>query len=166
MRSIRSAGAALTLAGIAFAGTAVPAFAAGPQIDVTPSIAAPGTSVTFSVVCGASATSATLFGTTIGLSEHIPMGPATHKGVFVTTVRLPQSIATGNYAPSIDCSNGMAGTAALKVNSVPIGTPVTGDGVTATAVGGPLSVVGVGLLGLAGLAGLLAVRRRAANASK
>jgi hypothetical protein len=101
MRSIRSAGAALTLAGIAtFAGAAVPAFAAGPQIDVNPSVATPGSSVSFAASCvnangSDAATSATLFGTTLGLSEHIPMSPSTHKGVFQQTVTVPASTMPG-----------------------------------------------------------------------
>jgi len=180
MRSIRSAGAALTLAGIAtIAGTAMPAFAAGPQIDVTPSVAAPGSSVAFSIVCiqGKNVgTSATLFGTTLGLSEHIPMEASTHKGVFVTVVKLPAGIMPGAYSPSIDCSNGLAGTGTLWVKSgmpkpkpnvvVPSGAPVTGDGVTSTAVGGPLTAAGIGLLGLSGAVGALAIRRRKASAGK
>jgi hypothetical protein len=178
MRSIRSAGAVLTLAGIAtFAGSAVPAFAAGPQIDVTPAMAAPGSSVTFSIVCisGKSVgTSATLFGTTLGLPARIPMGPATHKGVFVTTVTIPASTLPGTYSPSIDCSNGLAGTGSVSVRAayvkpvvvVPSGAPVTGDGVTSTATGGPLTAAGLGLLGVSGLVGVAAIRRRRANASK
>lgn len=180
MRSIRSAGAALTLAGIAtFAGTAMPAFAAGPQIDVTPGVTAPGGSAAFSIVCisGKSVgTSATLFGTTLGLPARIPMGPATHKGVFVTSVTVPSSTMPGTYSLSLDCSNGIAGTGTLVVRNAtpvkpvvvtPVGVPVTGDGVTSTAVGGPLTAVGVGLLGLGGLAGVVAaVRRRRANGSK
>jgi hypothetical protein len=178
MRSIRSAGAVLTLAGIAtFAGSALPAFAAGPQIDVTPSVVAPGSSVTFSVVCISGSnvgTGATLFGTTLGLPSRIPMGPATHKGVFVTTVQLPPGTGAGTYSPSIDCSNGLAGTATFTVRAayvkpvvvVPSHAPVTGDGVTSTATGGPLTAAGLGLLGVSGLVGVAAARRRRANASK
>jgi hypothetical protein len=171
MLAIRSAGAALALAGIAtFAGAATPALASGPQIDVTPSTAVPGTQVTFSIVCGPGAGSATLFGTTLGLSQQIPMQAATHEGVFVTTVLLPSSISPGTYAPSIDCSNGWSGTATLQVNplptqpatppAVPSGAPLTGGGSTSTATGGPLSAVGIGLLGLGGLGAVIAVRRR------
>lgn len=178
MRSIRSAGAALALAGIAtFAGTAMPAFAAaGPQIDVTPGVAAPGASVAFSAVCidGKNVgTSATLFGTTLGISEHIPMEASTHKGVFVTVVKLPAGIMPGTYSPSVDCGNGLSGTGALVVKAaavkpvvVPSGAPVTGDGVTSTAMGGPLTAVGIGLLGLSGLIGAFAIRRRKANSAK
>jgi hypothetical protein len=176
MRSIRTAGAALTLAGIAtFAGAAAPAFAAGPQIDVTPSVAAPGGSVAFSVVCGDKADSAILFGVTIGLSEHIPMEKSTHKGVFVSVVKLPATMAAGKYSPSVDCSNGDSGVAAFTVKAawvkpavvVPAGAPVTGDGITSTAVGGPLTAVGIGLLGLSSLAGaFFAIRRRKSGAAK
>jgi MYXO-CTERM domain-containing protein len=176
MRSIRSAGAALTLAGIAtFAVAAVPAFAAGPVIDVTPAMAAPGSSVSFSIVCiqgSKVGTSATLFGTTLGLPARIPMGPATHKGVFVTTVTIPAGTMAGTYTPSVDCNNGLSGLARLTVVwskpavVVPWGAPVTGDGVTSTAMGSPLTAVGFGLLGLSSLAGVFAIRRRKANASK
>jgi hypothetical protein len=177
MRSVSTAGAALTLAGIAtIAGTAMPAFAAGPQISVSPSVAAPGTSVSFSVFCGDKATSATLFGTTLGLSEHIPMSKETQaeSGSFTATVTIPAGTGAGSYSPSIDCSNGMSGTATLTVRAavvkpvvvVPIGAPVTGDGVTSTAMGGPLTAVGIGALGASSIVGAFAVRRRKANASK
>jgi hypothetical protein len=177
MRSVSTAGAALALAGIAtVAGTAMPAFAAGPQISVSPSVSAPGTSVSFSVFCGAKATSATLFGTTLGLSEQIPMSKETQAeaGEFTTTVKIPASTLAGSYSPSIDCSNGVSGTATLTVRTavvkpvvvVPIGAPVTGDGITSTATGGPLTAVGLGLLGASSIAGAFIVRRRKANASK
>ncbi len=150
------------LSGIAmFAAT--PAFASGPVIDVTPSIAAPGTSVTFAITCGSSASSATLFGTTLGLAEHIPMQASTHAGEFVATVSLPTSISPGTYTPSIDCSNGVSGTATLVVNAVPGGAPVTGDGATSTATGGPFTEVGIGLLGLGVLIGAIGIRRRRAG---
>jgi hypothetical protein len=172
MRSVRSAGAALTLAGIAtIAGTAMPAFAAaGPQIDVYPSAVWPGQSVSVSVVCidGKSVgTSATLYGTTLGLSEHIPMEASTHKGVFVTVVKLPSWIKPGAYSPSVDCDNGLAGTATVWVRAavkpaviIPWGAPVTGDGITSTAVGGPLTAVGLGVLGISSILGAFALRRK------
>jgi MYXO-CTERM domain-containing protein len=97
------------------------------------------------------------------------MEASTHKGVFVTGVQLPAGIMPGTYSPSIDCSNGLAGTGTLVVKAavtpnvvVPSGAPVTGDGVTSTAMGGPLTAVGVSLLGLSGLAGAFAIRRRRA----
>jgi hypothetical protein len=179
MGSIRSTGAVLTLAGFAtLAGVAAPAFAAGPTIYVSPAVAGPGWSVFVSAVCvkadGKDAsTSATLFGVTLGLSEHIPMSASTHKGVFETTIKLPGGILPGTYSPSVDCSNGWSGTAKITVATVkpavvvPSGAPVTGDGITSTAMGGPLTAVGVGILGLSGVLGAVyANRRRKANASK
>lgn len=147
--------------------------AAAPVIDVTPSIAAPGTSVTFAITCGSGGTSATLYGTTLGLSEHIPMDPATHAGVFVTTVALPMSISPGSYSPSIDCDNGVSGTASLTVNPLPgpqpTGPPMTGDGTTSSAMGGPFTTAGLALLGAGGLAvavvGVVRRRRRAGTGS-
>jgi hypothetical protein len=180
MRSVRSAGAALSLAGIAtIAGTAMPAFAAGGgSFMAYPSVTVPGGTVAFSAVCVDSngkdaAKSATLFGVTIGLSEHIPMEASTHKGVFVADVKLPASISAGTYSPSIDCGNGMSGTASVTVRAaapvkpavvVPSGAPVTGDGVTSTAVGGPLTAAGLGVLGVSSIFGAFALRRR--NAGK
>ena len=162
MRFVCSAAITLTLAGAAFlTASAAPALAAGPVIVVTPSVAAPGTSVTFAVTCGTSATSATLFGTAIGLPERIPMKESTHAGEFVTTVELPASISPGKYTPSIDCSNGVSGNAQLKVSSasVPAGAPLTGDGTTSSATGGPFTTAGLALLAVGGLAAGVAVVR-------
>lgn len=139
-----------------------------PVIDVTPSVAAPGDSVTFAVTCGSGATSATLYGTTLGLSEHIPMDPSTHTGEFVTTVDLPTSISPGYYSPSIDCSNGTSGTASLTVNPYPgpqpTGPPMTGDGSTSSALGGPFTTAGLSLLAAGSLTvavvGVIRRRRR------
>ncbi len=124
LRLICCAGAALTLAG-AIVLSAVPAFAATPVIKVTPSTATPGASVTFEVTCGSSATSATLFGAMLGLSEQIPMQATTLAGGFATTVDLPKNITPGTYKPTIDCSNGNSGTATLVVHAAasPSATP-------------------------------------------
>jgi hypothetical protein len=176
MRFVRSAATTLALAGAATlaalgaAAFTVPALAASPVIDVTPSAATPGTGVTFAITCGTGATSATLFGTTLGLPEHIPMEESTHAGEFVTTVDLPASISPGGYGPSIDCSNGVSGTASLTVNPagpVPSGAPLTGDGATSSATGGPFTAAGLGLLAVGGLgvgAAVIRNRRRRAGA--
>ena len=172
MRFIRSAAVTLTLAGTtALAVSAGPAFAANPVIDVTPSTATPGTSVNFAITCGTGSTSATLSGTTLGLPEQIPMDPATHAGEFVVTVDLPADISPGDYSPSLDCDNGVSGLANLTVNPappspttptpVPTGAPLTGDGTTSSATGGPFTPAGIALLAAGGLAaGAVAVRRR------
>jgi hypothetical protein len=143
----------------------------GPVITVTPPVAAPGTSVTFAVTCGPGATSATLLGGTLGLQDRIPLAESTHPGEFVTTVKLPTSINPGSYAPSIGCSNGLAGSASLKVNRAtgvptPSGAPLTGDGTTSSATGGPFAAAGLWLLAAGGLgvgvAGVcIRIRRRA-----
>ena len=162
MRLLSCVGAALTPAGVVML-TAAPAFASSPAIEVNPSTATPGAIVTFSVTCGSSASSATLFGTTLGLSEQIPMQPSATAGEFASAVDLPASIRPGTYKPSIDCSNGLAGTATLVVTSeagTPSGAPATGDGATSTTMGGPFQVAGLSLLGLGGLAGVIAFGRR------
>lgn len=165
MRLIRYAGAALTIAAVIVL-AAAPAFASGPVIYVTPSPATPGNSETFAVTCGPSATSATLFGATLGLPEQIPMQPSAKAGDFATTVDLPTNIASGTYKPSIDCSNGSSGTATVVVirapgaTGAPAAAPATGDGATSTAMGGPFEVVGISLLGIGGLAGMIAFGRR------
>ncbi|MGH3210464.1 MAG: hypothetical protein ACRDNO_22185 [Trebonia sp.] len=167
MRFIGSAAVILTLAGAAaLAVAAGPAFAANPVIDVTPSTATPGTSVTFAITCGTDSTSATLSGTTLGLPEQIPMDPATETGEWVVTVGLPTDISPGDYSPSIDCDNGVSGTANFTVNpapspTTPTGAPLTGDGTTSSATGGPFTPAGVALLATGGLAaGAVAIRRR------
>jgi hypothetical protein len=184
MRFIRSAAVTLTLAGAAAlavaagtAGTAGPAFAQGPVIDVTPSTATPGSSVTFAISCGTTSASATLFGTTLGLPEQIPMDPATQAGEWVVTVDLPSDISPGDYAPSIDCDNGVSGTANLTVTPapspttptpVPTGAPLTGDGTTSSATGGPFTPAGIALLAAGGLAACavgIRWRRRARSRS-
>ena len=139
-------------------------------IDVTPSTAAPGARVTFAITCGTNATSATLFGTTLGLPERIPMDPGTHAGEFVVAVTLPASISPGGYSPSVDCSDGTSGTASLTVNpaAIPTGAPVTGDGTTSSATGGPFTTAGLALLVVGGLAvgaGVIRKRRRAGSRS-
>jgi hypothetical protein len=171
MRFVRSAAITLTLATAAIlSATAVPALAADPVIDVTPPVAEPGTSVTFTVTCGTpatSATSATLFGATLGLSEQIPMKASTHAGEFVTTVELPASISPGSYSPSIDCSNGVSGGATLNVNPAPPGTPLTGGGTTSSSTGGPFRAAGRWLLAVGGLAvaaAVIRIRRRRTGA--
>src|SRR5580658_5814786 len=122
MRSIRSAGAVLVLTGTAvIAGTAMPAFAAGPEISVSPAVVAPGGSLSVAAVCRGTkpsddAKEATFFGTTLGLAEHIPMTASkTEGGLFYVTVKLSAGIMPGTYSPSVDCSNGMSGTATFSV---------------------------------------------------
>jgi hypothetical protein len=181
MRFIRSAAVTLTLAGVAAlavsAGPAGPALAQGPVIDVSPSTATPGTSVTFAITCGTTSASATLFGTTLGLPEQIPMDPATEAGEWVVTVDLPTDISPGDYSPSIDCDNGVSGTASLTVTAapspttptpVPTGAPLTGDGTTSSATGGPFTPAGIALLAAGGLAACAVAirwRRRARSRS-
>ena len=169
MRFIRSAAFILILAGAAtLAVSAGPAFAANPVIDVTPSTATPGASVTFAITCGTGSTSATLFGTTLGLPEQIPMDSATEIGEWVVTVDLPTDISPGDYSPSIDCDNGVSGTADLTVNPAPspatptpTGAPLTGDGTTSSATRSPFTPAGVALLAAGGLAACaVAIRRR------
>src|ERR1700733_839120 len=171
MRFIRSAAFMLTLAGAAtLAVSAGPAFAANPVVAVSPSTPTPGASVTFAITCGTGSTSATLFGTTLGLPEQIPLDPATQSGEWVVTVDLPADISPGDYSPSIDCDNGVSGTASLTVNPapgpttptpLPSGAPLTGDGTTSSATGGPFTPAGIALLAAGGLAACaVAVRRR------
>ena len=134
-------------------------------MDITPSPSAPGTSTTFAVNCSSQtaagkATSAILIGTTLGLSEHIPMQASTHANEFVTTVVLPADIKPGTYQPDIDCSNGVTASAALKVAAVPGAAPATGDGTTATATDGRLTEAGLALAGLGIASGALFLTRR------
>src|SRR3984957_6697262 len=145
---------------------ALPAQASASPVDITPNPSAPGTSTTFTVDCSSltaagKASSATLIGTTLGLSEHIPMQASTHADEFVTTVTLPAIIKAGTYQPDIDCSNGVTASAAPPVTAVPAVAPATGDGTTATATDERLTATGLALLGLSAVSGaLLIIRRR------
>ena len=157
--------AALAWPVLATPGLALPAQASASPVDITPNPSAPGTSTTFTVDCSSltaagKASSATLIGTTLGLSEHIPMQASTHAGEFVTTVTLPAIIKAGSYQPDIDCSNGVTASAVLAVTAVPAVAPATGDGATSTATDVRLTVIGLALLGLGALSGAVLVTRR------
>jgi len=129
MRFIRSAATTLTLAGkMAFAGIATlaaftvpalttPAFAQALPVDVSPSTATPGESVTVSVTCPPGSLSATLDGTTLGLGQQIQMtGSMPGANQFATTLQLPASIVPGQYSPSVDCNpSGPSGPANITV---------------------------------------------------
>jgi len=159
--------AALTvpaLASTAFLLPAGAALAGSSPVDITPNPSAPGTSTTFAVNCSShtgagSATSATLIGTTLGLSEHIPMQASTHADEFITTVVLPASIKAGTYQPDIDCSNGVTASAAFTVKAPGV-APATGDGTTATATDDRLTAIGVALAGLGTVSVVLLLTRR------
>jgi len=128
----------------------------------SPSTVTPGSQVSFAVSCAsASASSAILFGTTLGLPDRIPMGQGAASGDFTITVTLPSGIQPGSYTPAMDCSDGSSTTAHLTVTSVaPKGGAQTGDGTTSTQTSGGLSAVGLGLIGVGAIAGGFALRRR------
>jgi hypothetical protein len=136
---------------------------------VSPQVAAPGNNVNIVVVCGAGATSATFYGTTLGLPP-IPMTP-TSRGQFSAKVPVPTDISPGTYSPSITCNNQNNQvtnnvTTSITVNPapgppLPIGPPLTGDGVTSSVTGGPFALAGVALLGTGSLAvGAFVIRKR------
>jgi hypothetical protein len=144
---------------------ALPAQASASPVDITPNPSAAGTSTTFAVNCSSltaagKASSATLIGTSLGLSEHIPMQASTHAGEFVTTVTLPAIIKAGTYQPVIDCSDGVTASAVLTVTAVPAVAPATGDGTTATAADARLTAIGLALLGLGAVSGAAVITRR------
>jgi hypothetical protein len=152
-----SVGAASTASTASPPGSAV-AFA-------SPSTVTPGTSVTFQVTCGSlQAASATLFGTTLGLPQQIPMDKESSGGVFSVTVTLPASILPGTYEPAIDCSDGSSTTAKLRVTTMPSGGGAqTGDGTTSTATNTGMSAGGLALIAIGAVAGGIALRRRSGN---
>jgi hypothetical protein len=149
--AIRAAGVAVTLAGLAVAATATGAAAAvaPTTIGVNPSSAIPGSTVTFSIMCGEPSGSATLVGTVLGLPAQIPMTKQSTAGEWVASVTLPSDLLPGTYMPSLECDNGVSGTTTLIV--LPSGAPVTGDGTTATAASGQLTDAGLALAGLGAL---------------
>lgn len=173
-RFAASCGLSISLAGSAALGLGVVAAAlSGPALAATasppgsavafadPSTVTPGTSVTFQVTCGSlQASSATLFGTTLGLPDQIPMDKSSG-GVFSVTVSLPGSIQPGTYRPDIDCSDGSSATASLRVTALPSGGGAeTGDGTTSTTTNTGLAAGGLVLIAVGAVAGGIALRRR------
>jgi len=134
----------------------------GASATADPSTATPGTAVTFQVFCASlTASSATFFGTTLGLPQQIPMDKESGGGVFSITVTLPGSLLPGTYHPDIDCSDGSSASARLKVTPFPShGGAATGDGTTATQTNSGLAVGGLALIGVGAIAGGIAMRRR------
>lgn len=164
MHLVKAAIAAAYLTIVVVTATAYGAPAASAQVPVphvTPNPSAPGTATTFDVFCGSDAVSATLFGATLGLADLNLMHSTatTIAGEFVVTVTLPTTIASGTYHPDFDCSNGVAGSATLRVNPVPRKAPATGDGTTATQTGSVLEPIGYVLMALGVLTAAMALRR-------
>lgn len=124
--------AALTVGAVGLVGGALPGTAlADATGKATPGVAAPGEDVVFFVQCPENATSATLFGATLGLPARIPMTEAQAKGSFNTNVTVPDGTQPGDYDLSIDCDDGSSTTAGLTVVSG-VG-PHTGGGGLALA---------------------------------
>ncbi len=164
--------AALCLCVIA-AAISGPALMSGPALAATagqpgaavafasPSTVTAGTAVAFQVTCGSlQATSATLFGTTLGLPQQIPMNKESNDDVFAVTVTLPPSIRPGTYKPDIDCSDGSSAAATVHVTAMPSGGAETGDGTTSSATNTGLSAGGLALIAIGAVAGGIALRRR------
>jgi hypothetical protein len=139
--------------------------AGGATGSVDPGTATPGSTVTFQVFCASLDTgSATLFGTTLGLPEQIPMDKESGAGDFSATVTLPGNIRPGTYTPDMDCSDGSSATASLTVTRLPRpGGAQTGDGTTSTQTNTGLAVGGLALAGAGFVAGAIALRRRRAR---
>lgn len=153
-----TAGGGVRAAGGTRAGGGAHAFA-------MPSTATPGARVTFAVACASlTAGGATLFGSTLGLPERIPMTHQNANSDYTISVDLPSDIAAGSYRPDIDCSDGSSATAALQVTAFPSGGgAATGDGTTSTTSHGTLALAGLALIGAGALAGGFALRRRGAR---
>jgi hypothetical protein len=158
--------AALVALGAATGATARAAVAdsGGATGLVNPGSATPGSSVTFQILCGSDqATSAIFFGTTLGLPEQIPMDAESGGAAFSATVTLPGSIRPGNYSPDMDCSDGSAASAPLKVTALPAGGGAqTGDGTTSTQTDDGLAIAGLVIVGLGIMTGGVAIRRNSA----
>ncbi len=136
--------------------------------SVNPAAATPGTQVTFQVFCTSlNAASATLFGTTLGLPDQIPMNKGSVGGVFNVTVTLPSTIEPGTYTPDMDCSDGSSATATLTVTALPSpGGAQTGDGTTSTQTNTGLAAAGLALISVGAVAGGIALRRKRAGSRR
>jgi hypothetical protein len=123
--------------------------------SVIPSTAVPSSRVTVTVYCASTgATSATLFGRTLGLTRHIRMRANRGAGDFTVSVMLPGSIRPGTYHPSVDCSDGTSTTARMLV-------PAFSDQPGSTTSAGTwLAAGGLILIGAGAVTGGIARRRR------
>lgn len=133
----------------------------------SPSTVTASTGVTFQVTCGSlQAAAATLFGTTLGLPQQIPMNKEPAGDVFTVTVTLPASIRPGTYNPAIDCSDGSSALATVHVTAMASGGGAqAGDGTTSSATNTGLSAGGLALIAAGAVAGGIAVRRRSSTRS-
>ncbi len=161
MRGFAALGLAALIAGTSavLASAGAPAMATagnapgGTLASVIPSTAVPRSQVTFTVYCpAAGATSATLFGRTLGLTRQIKMRANPGAGDLTVSVMLPGSMRPGTYHPSIGCPDGTSTTARLLVQPFSLQPGGTTSAGTWLAVGGPV-LIGAG-------AGALALRRR------
>ncbi len=163
MRLIRPAASVGVLTAATLAATTLAAGSAafaGTTGSASPSTVSPGGKVTFTVDCGGPASDATLFGTTLGLPEQIPMTAGTVAGDFSVTVTIPGSTAVGTYNPGVDCSNNSSTTIALDVQDLPAaGGAQTGDGTTSSTTNGALALGGLALIAGGAITGGFAVRR-------
>ena len=126
--------------------------------SVVPSTAIPQSRVTFAVDCTSSrATSATLIGGTLGLTQHIRMRPNRAAGGFAVSVTLPGSIRPGTYHPGIKCSDGTSTTARLLVPAFAAARS------TWASVGQWLIVGGLILIGSGAVTRSIVLRRRHAR---
>jgi hypothetical protein len=160
--------------GTLMSATGAPALASAVQSPgtataaVSPTHATPGSQVTFAISCASlQAASATLFGSTLGLPERIPMAKGAANGDFVITVTLPGNIRPGNYTPDMDCGDGSSASATLTVTALPAhGGAGTGDGTTSTQTNTGLVLGGLALIAIGAVTGGVAMRRRNAAARR
>jgi hypothetical protein len=135
--------------------------AGGAYATVSPESTTPGGNVEFAISCASeSSTSATFFGTTLGLPAQIPMNKGAVPGDFTITVTIPGNIGSGSYHPDMDCSDGSTASADLVVAAVPRQGAATGDGTTSTRTNNGLAMVGLALIGVGAIVGGIALRRR------
>jgi hypothetical protein len=135
---------------------------------VNPTHATPGSQVTFAISCASlQASSATLFGSMLGLPDRIPMARGAADGDFVITVTLPGTIQPGNFTPDMDCSDGSSASATLTVTALPAhGGAETGDGTTSTQTSTGLVLGGLALICIGAVTGGMAMRHRNAVARR
>jgi len=158
--------------GVLAAATAAPAMASPAEPAGTPAVGTatpgsvtPGGHVTFAISCiNTTATSATLFGSSLGLPHRVPMDKGSLSGDFTITVSIPASTAPGTHHAHMDCSDGSSASAALRVTAFPTGGgAATGDGTTATQTNNGMATGGMVLIGVGAVLGGFAMRRRSAK---
>ncbi len=157
------AGAGVGAMGLMLLGPVPSAGAATAQENVSPTTAAPGEILTFSIVCPTASEQANVtrgdLGSPSGVTPLVPTPGG--GGGFAGTATAATTPGTYQYTPQ--CDTGPLDPLTVTVSgtaTTPKGGVKTGDGTTSSGSNTGLLAVGGGLLGMVAVGGLVLARRR------